>query len=570
MSLVYRAIWQDERDELCASAFGEFKKWVEVDKVYSAFEVPDLGKATATVHRSQIDVQCDVSVEQASSPDGLISVLRASLTESSSDGNRWQTTLRVWDVGTEESAHRESYIWIDVAAVGDGVDLRSLSPAAPKLARSLLSTSASPKVGTLPLSGDVQYFSGDTDGEQLAGIVSDFDRTLPIVVFAQDDLRFAAIAGSTYEFAELVQRAANQVAGIARIAIADKAAAGALTEALGEGHGVWDGAFRVYLKELDPAARNDGWRHRYITADRYMGYKSSAATIIGRMLGLNSVTRRPPKSFDRAKKLLDDLRRAGTDDLDQFIDYANDELEKRDRELIDLRERVNSLQQQLDHAILDRQMALEEGAERIEMVESVSRRLQHVLKRLAEAGKADDYFESAASTAASTPVKASSTSDAIAKAREYLSDRLIIPHTAPKGIEVLDSDESAVPWGQYTWQGLRALHAYVCVLAENPTETTSFFLWCKNSGHPLVWATNKLAMKESTTVENNTKMRRDRTFDVDTEVDPSGSIYMESHLKIQIGGGLHIPRVYFHVDPINAKVHIGLIGPHYLVPNTQR
>lgn len=570
MSLVYRAIWQDERDDLCASSYEEFKKWVEKDKVYGAFDVPDSGKVTATVRGFQTDVVCDVSVEQATSADGLTSVLRASLMESSSNGDRWTTTLRVWDVTEKGSAHRESYTWIDVAAVGDGVDLRSLSPAAPKLARSLLTTSVSPKVGTLPLSGDVHYFSGSEEGEQLADLVSDFDRTLPIVVFARDDLRFAAINGSAYEFPDFVQRAANQVAGIARIAIADQQAAQALTEALGESHGVWDGAFRVYLKELDPAARNDGWRHRYVTADRYMGYKSSAATIIGRMLGLNSVTRRPPESFDRAKKLLDDLRRAGTDDMDQFIEYANAEVEKRDRELIDLRERVNGLQQQLDHAIFDRHIALEEGADQIEKVELVSRRLQHALRRLADDGKTDDYYQSAAASVPLTPSKASSTTDAIAKARQYLSDRLIIPPTAPRDVEILDSDESAGPWGQYTWQGFRALHTYVSLLSENPTDSTNFFLWCKNSGHPLVWPVSKLAMKESKTVERNTKMSRDRTFAVDTEVDRSGSVYMDSHLKIQIGGGLHIPRVYFHIDPTNAKAHIGLVGPHYLVPNTRK
>lgn len=44
---------------------------------------------------------------------------------------------------------------------------------------------------------------------------------------------------------------------------------------------------------------------------------------------------------------------------------------------------------------------------------------------------------------------------------------------------------------------------------------------------------------------------------------------MLAHLKISEGGGSLAPRVYFHDDTGGAtgKMHIGLVGPHYLVPN---
>ncbi|WP_255491855.1 MULTISPECIES: hypothetical protein [unclassified Actinotalea] len=46
---------------------------------------------------------------------------------------------------------------------------------------------------------------------------------------------------------------------------------------------------------------------------------------------------------------------------------------------------------------------------------------------------------------------------------------------------------------------------------------------------------------------------------------------MESHLKISEGGGDIAPRVYFYDDTAGAirKVHVGFVGPHYLVPNTR-
>lgn len=78
-------------------------------------------------------------------------------------------------------------------------------------------------------------------------------------------------------------------------------------------------------------------------------------------------------------------------------------------------------------------------------------------------------------------------------------------------------------------------------------------------------------MRESETVENNAGLRRARTFPVDNDVDAPGSIYMGAHLKISEGGGNLAPRVYFHDDTggTTGRVHVGFVGPHYLVPNTR-
>jgi hypothetical protein len=45
---------------------------------------------------------------------------------------------------------------------------------------------------------------------------------------------------------------------------------------------------------------------------------------------------------------------------------------------------------------------------------------------------------------------------------------------------------------------------------------------------------------------------------------------MLAHIKSIQGGGMQIPRIYFHDDTKGktGKVHIGFIGPHDLVPNT--
>jgi hypothetical protein len=58
-------------------------------------------------------------------------------------------------------------------------------------------------------------------------------------------------------------------------------------------------------------------------------------------------------------------------------------------------------------------------------------------------------------------------------------------------------------------------------------------------------------------------------FPVGKLVQPGGQILMLAHLKIAQGGENHIPRVYFYDDTKGAtgKVHVGFIGPHFLVEN---
>jgi len=78
-------------------------------------------------------------------------------------------------------------------------------------------------------------------------------------------------------------------------------------------------------------------------------------------------------------------------------------------------------------------------------------------------------------------------------------------------------------------------------------------------------------MTESESIENNTKHTERRTFKVDTAVSPTGTIYMGAHLKVSRKGGSLAPRIYFYDDTNGPtkRVHIGFIGPHYLVPNSK-
>ncbi|MFD8098181.1 hypothetical protein ACFV24_01470 [Nocardia fluminea] len=564
MSLVYRALWQDDRADLCSQALADMRLWVG-EKFDGEIEVPDSGAADARVNMGGKIRVVDVLVESAAAEDGTLNALRTALAETGADGVRWKTTLRVW----QDIAADIGFAWVDLSVVGDGLNLQNLAPAAPRLVRNMLTAARNPRWNTHPVWTTPKAFSGEAGGEQLAELITDFDRTLPVVVFTRDEARYEVYGDlDRYTFDDLVSRAANEVAGVANVAVLDRLGARVFTSAVGDSYGVWDGAFRVYNGNLDPAAPDDGWRHRYVTADRYMGRLPSAARIVSRLLSSVSPTRRPPESFFAAKKLLDDAR-AGKRDMAEFTEYADAEINRRAAQIVELRQRVSELE-------VERLGFEDDQTELLDELEAVTARnlqllqlVEHYGQQLKIASITATPFEGAESVSA-TPQTAADPSDAVAKARAHLADRLVIPDYALVELDKLDFSVNSVSWGRQAWRGMRALHAYATAVASEEG-ATSFWFWCKDSQHPLVWpATPKrLSMIESDTVRNHRKMRSQRMLPVANEVDPSGRIFMEAHLKIAEGGGDLAPRIYFYIDTERAKVHIGYFGPHSNMKNTK-
>jgi hypothetical protein len=156
--------------------------------------------------------------------------------------------------------------------------------------------------------------------------------------------------------------------------------------------------------------------------------------------------------------------------------------------------------------------------------------------------------------------------DAIDLAREHLRS-VVLHESAPREIELLDQNLKYKAWAGAIWQGLLALEHYARATAGGAS-AGGFYGWCSESGE---WATSKVAMGESETVENNARMRAARVLPIDPAVGLGGETYMGAHLKIQKGGETQIPRIYFHDDTGGAtgKVHVGFIGPHSLMPNKQ-
>jgi regulator of replication initiation timing len=167
------------------------------------------------------------------------------------------------------------------------------------------------------------------------------------------------------------------------------------------------------------------------------------------------------------------------------------------------------------------------------------------------------------------PTTADSPSHAAELARLHLSDHLSLPPEACVQLDKIDNMPESRTWGENAWRGFLALHAYGEALAgqDNPG---NFRAWCENSHHRHVWPSNakKLAMSESKTVGRSSRMSAKRMFPVDRAYDPSGAVFMEAHLKIGVGRGTLLPRVYFVADRETAKVYVGYFGSHKNVPNT--
>ena len=144
-------------------------------------------------------------------------------------------------------------------------------------------------------------------------------------------------------------------------------------------------------------------------------------------------------------------------------------------------------------------------------------------------------------------------------------DRLSIAESTLHDAQALDSAIERDRWIADTWRALGALHQYA---STNHQYRGDFYRWCRDSGDQHAWFTDRLAMNESDTTMS--KHGGTRVFEVDRAVDPSGKTVMQAHIKIQRGGGQHIPRLFFFDDTngSTSKVHIGFLGPHRLVPNS--
>ncbi|MFC3494717.1 hypothetical protein [Glycomyces rhizosphaerae] len=194
-------------------------------------------------------------------------------------------------------------------------------------------------------------------------------------------------------------------------------------------------------------------------------------------------------------------------------------------------------------------------------------RIRWLESRLAE--HADPVYGVQADADAEGPWEAESLMDVVQRARKQLR-HLDLPDTLDTEVSKLDVTypRQRRRWTGRTWDALRALDAYAAARAE-ARFTGGFYDWCSRPlpGAPIITPT-MVSMKESDSVSGNPKYYRARVFRVPAEIDPSGRVFMPSHIKLQPVGS-PAPRMHFLDDAGGAtgKIWIGYLGDH--LPNTR-
>ncbi len=229
--------------------------------------------------------------------------LRAGIDALATGGQRRVTRVSV--TGTLGEPH---HLRVSVEHHGSPDTTNGDVVAAPRLVRHLLSAGPDAVLGALKVTTTPRMLAGTAAAESLAEIVTDFERELPIVVFATDrDRRDRATGGSNGGSASplaAVGIAAIGLAGTARVVAVDAACADAFTGILGAPYGLPAGTgLRVYLPGVDPAVDADSIRHPSLDADRvYTDPRGAARHAASAVLAYsNANTATPAPAQDRLR-----------------------------------------------------------------------------------------------------------------------------------------------------------------------------------------------------------------------------------------------------------------------------
>ena len=524
MGVHYRALWVSKQPTDVGQHIEELKQAIAAWAEESASPEPlKEGQTTLEVSQGRTRTLTARAAGAAAFDVTVIDVATGSATE-------WTTTIRLAVV--DANVH----VLVENGMDSDDVALR-IALGRPRIVGDLLRMASKPVLGASALL-DAPLSLPAVGVGLLTEILEDPNRTLPIIVCSEPD------GANDGEWLETAKRIATRVEGVANVITLDHDAVSAFTDALGS-LAIWNGGVRVYL----PGARvteSATWRHRYYLGSRFEVARQSTIDRIVYTVAQLSTRRRVPDVF---RPLVEQGGASGAG-VNGMVSFAELESSREQHEL-------------------EMMFAQDEQSEVEKELSRANGHLARLKTELLAKQLGDLVWSTQHEGDASMPDIVQDTSEAVLASRAYLADWLVLPESAARELEAIDTTSESFNWGNKTWRGLRALAAYVQDRA-NGWNGGGFWEWCA-TGPLLGWpaTTKKLSMTESDTVQNSDKLRKLRLFVVDPEVDPSGETLMFAHLKISEGGGPLAPRVYFHDDTggPTGKIHIGLVGPHSLVPN---
>lgn len=344
---------------------------------------------------------------------------------------------------------------------------------------------------------------------------------------------------------------------------------GAFNEWAGTAHGLTPGAIRTYKTGVNFENPLDGYVHRIMQHHRIVGEQSNR---------LNSILRRSLVAELASAELPDVLRQAeiafrkvvrqhqssaGIENnfLSPEFQDENKELtellEISDQENGELRNRAEEAEKHLKDLIVDNELLdieLSSQQDRLDRIHVDNRLLK---RKLWERGDTSAYLTAAPQLVSTKPPH--TFTELLERINEIPG--VLFCGDAETTSELDEFPDLGVSVVQKTWEVLRTFDAYTQART-NKDYDGGIFQYQRNPEHGHYMRIRQISAHESDTVQQNSKMREQRTFTVPTEIDPTGQLVMYAHVPLATGRG-RSPRLHFEDTwPINGLVTVGYIGAH--------
>ena len=524
MQLVYRALWQESRQDPEASIRKTLSKWSSPQTI---------------------------EVLNANGDSGLaVTEMRSSFERDK------RVTIRV------TRRDEKQYVWVDVENFSASSGLESMDRIQ-SLIQDLIDDSE--KNHGNPRRGEIRFQSRvQIAGPVAVKLIPQSNRKAAIICIAHDPLR----EENQKKLAKLLAR---QFAGSALVVYLPPGDLGRFQNEVGGDLSLYPGEIRIY-----PPAKKESRNVISIPPISALNIqKTKHEKISARVLQAlqSSLVATPvPQVCEEGARL---LRGSQNPDDEKMQERQNIDFENLLKENERLRDTVASLHSDRDHdleAIDHLEDQLRNTKRMMQESEDWWRGLldEENAKRVAAEEERTDVELRFIDFAMSENLKRmrkesvysiSSITEALERGRTVLR-KVQIPHNVSNMLEDLEGNQRSRTWGRSIWDALLAFN----VFAESQFNG-NFLKWCETSGDAFVWHAQNISMRESETVHSNERLRSQRILPVATELDPSGKVFMEAHLKF---GGSSAPRLYFYDDSKGAtgKIHIGGLDPHSRWENT--
>lgn len=415
---------------------------------------------------------------------------------------------------------------------------------APSVVRALLLSGGEPQIGRDSIEVQPREVDDQNSLDNVLEGLADEDRVIPYLVYrsGSDSERKLSIQRAT--------RASETLAGLAQVFIVDEASVRYLNGVLPESLQLNEVGARLFMPRA-LAHSYDSKLTYFVPSSELGDDQKQLGRMMLRRIGMTSQWPHIPVTWSLLKRECDNVRTellTNAKSMGVSIDTGAIPRPTTDE---DVSEEVQRLRKEVDY-LQDEVLIAAIAAE--EQTANAQQWLDKLVTQLAE----PDALGQA-------KILRSTIVETIAAARQH-SQFIVIPESAEQSIDVLESSATSRVWANDLGRLFASMERYAVAVSRG-TFAGDYMLWCHDRGD---YSTQKVAMRESDPTQNDPTLRSKRVFDISKDVDPTGSKLMLSHVKIQDKGGSQIPRLYFHDDTRGAtgKIHIGFIGPHFLVPSS--